>query len=288
MSAIAYVDGAYRPVRSAAVSIQDRGFQFGDGVYEVWPVRQGRLADCSGHMQRLYRSLRELRITAPVTEKALLVILNETARRNRVREGLVYLQITRGVAARDHAFPSPEPRATLVVTAKNLDQSALAKRLSSGVRVVTMPDIRWSRRDIKSVNLLPNALARQLAKEAGAAEAWFIDEQGLVTEGAASNAWILDASGALRTRPLSNDILHGVTRAVLIEVAARRQITVVETPFSVAEAKAAREAFMTGAASPLVPVIAIDGDQIGNGKPGALTEALRNAYLASSADADGV
>ncbi|MBY0564541.1 MAG: D-amino-acid transaminase [Hyphomonadaceae bacterium] len=281
MSAVAYVNGAYRSLNAATVSIQDRGFQFGDAIYEVWPVRGGRLADHDGHMQRLLRSLTELRIAIALSNRSLAVILREVVRRNRVHDGIVYLQISRGVAPRDHAFPSPPVPATLVVTAKNLDQSTLAKRLATGIRVITTPEIRWLRRDIKSVNLLPNVLARQSAKEAGAAEAWFVDGEGFITEGAASNAWIVDKSGALKTRQLSNDILHGVTRVVLMKLAQERQLTVVEAPFSLAEAIAAREAFITGAASPVVPVIAIDGKPVGDGKPGPVTKALRDAYLKS-------
>lgn len=279
MTGIAYVNGAYLPLRAAAVSVQDRGFQFGDGIYEVWPVRNGKLSDSDGHMQRLYRSLAELRITAALNARSLFVVLNEVVRRNRVRDGIVYLQITRGAAARDHAFPALGIPVTTVVTAKNLDQKALAARVRTGVRVVTTPDIRWSRRDIKSVNLLPNVLARQRAKEAGAAEAWFVDDEGLITEGAASNAWIVDQEGVIKTRPLSFDILHGVTRSVVLKAAEERQITVMETPFTVAEAMAAREAFITGAANPLTPVIAIDGQRIGNGQPGPLTATLREAYF---------
>lgn len=279
MTEIAYVNGAYAPVRSAAVSILDRGFQFGDAVYEVWPVRGGKLRDADAHLLRLWRSLRELRIPAPMSEAALRLVLEEVRRRNRVRFGIVYLQISRGAAPRDHAFPAPAVTPTLVITAKTLDRSAFEKRVTEGVKVITVPDIRWARRDIKSVNLLPNALARQAAKEAGAFEAWLVDDEGYITEATASNAWIVDADGQLRTRGLSNDILHGVTRAKLIEIARERQIQVVETPFTIAEAKAAREAFISAATNPATPVVAIDGAMIGDGRPGPITKSLRDAYL---------
>jgi D-alanine transaminase len=279
MTEIAYVNGAYAQVRSAAVSILDRGFQFGDAVYEVWPVRGGKLRDADAHLLRLWRSLRELRIPAPMSEAALRLVLEEVRRRNRVGFGIVYLQISRGAAPRDHAFPAPAVTPTLVITAKTLDRSAFEKRVTGGVKVITAPDIRWARRDIKSVNLLPNALARQAAKEARAFEAWLVDDEGYITEATASNAWIVDADGQLRTRGLSNDILHGVTRAKLIEIARERQIQVVKTPFTIAEAKAAREAFISAATNPATPVVAIDGAMIGDGRPGPITKSLRDAYL---------
>lgn len=279
MSAIAYVNGAFVPLRAAAVSIQDRGFQFADAVYEVWPVRGGKARDSEAHFARLWRSLAELRIDAPMGETSLRFVIREVMRRNRVQEGLVYLQISRGVAPRDHAFPNPMPAPTLVITAKNLDARAAAKRAREGVKVITTSESRWARRDIKSVNLLPNALARQAAKEAGAFEAWFVDAQGLVTEATASNAWIVDAGGRLRTRLLSNDILHGVTRAKLIEVASELQLSVLEEAFTLAEACAAREAFISSATNPATSVVAIDDKPIGDGRPGPVVAALRAAYL---------
>lgn len=285
MSAIAYVDGAYAPLDRARVSVIDRGFQFGDAVYEVWAVRNGRLFDAEAHMVRLHRSLAELRIAPPMSERALWAVINETVRRNRVRFGIVYLQISRGAAPRDHAFPASEVRPTLVVTAKSLDLRALAKRSEDGVKVISAPDIRWARRDIKSVNLLPNVLMRQQAKEAGAFEAWFVDEKGFVTEGTASNAWIVDTEGRLRTRGLSTDILHGVTRATLLTLARERQMKVSEEPFTIDDAKRAREAFISAASNPAVPVVAIDGTSIGDGRPGPITKALRAAYLGAESGA---
>lgn len=280
MRGVAYVNGAYMPLAHARVSIQDRGFQFGDGVYEVWPVRAGKMRDAQGHMSRLMRSLGELRIATPMGEAALWVVLREVIRRNRVRDGIVYAQISRGATrGRDHTFPSPPIMPTLVVTAKNLDSALLRKRAGEGVQVITLPETRWARRDVKSVNLLANVLARQTATEAGALEAWFVDRDGFVTEGTSSSAFIVDREGALRTRPLSNDLLHGVTRAAMMQAARNSGVKVIEAPFSVEEARAAREAFITHASNAAVPVIAIDGAPIGDGRPGPVARALRAAYL---------
>jgi len=279
MSRVAYVNGAYVPLAAASVSIQDRGFQFADSIYEVWAVRGGRLFDADEHMSRLQRSLAALRLTSPLAERGLWAVILETIRRNRVRDGIVYVQISRGAANRDHVFPPPGTKPTLVITAKNLDQRAIAKRAETGVSVITLPETRWARRDIKSTNLLANALARQQAKEQGAFEAWFVDEEGLITEGTSSNAWIVDADGVIRTRPLSNDILHGITRATLLRIARERQMKLEERAFTPAEAKAAREAFISAASNPAVPVVAIDRATIGDGRPGPVAQALRAAYL---------
>jgi len=279
VSRVAYVNGAYVPLTAARISIQDRGFQFADSIYEVWAVRAGRLFDAAEHMARLWRSLGELRIVAPMSEASLWAVLRETIRRNKVRDGIVYVQVSRGAASRDHVFPSPPVKPTIVITAKNLDQRAIAKRAETGVKVITLPETRWARRDIKSTNLLPNALARQQAKEEGAFEAWFVDADGFVTEGTSSNAFIVSADGVIVTRPLSNDLLHGVTRAALIRVAQERQMRVEERAFSVEEAKGAIEAFISAASNPAVPVIAIDGATIGGGSPGPVAKALRAFYL---------
>lgn len=279
MSRVAYVTGRYTPLRYASVSIQDRGFQFADSIYEVWAVRRGVICDLRGHLDRLWRSLAELRVAPPMSEVSLLAVLRETMRRNRVHDGIIYLQISRGAASRDHAFPSTPVNPTIVITAKNLDRATLEARGRNGVKVISAPETRWARRDIKTVNLLPNVLARQAAKEAGAFEAWFVDGDGFVTEGTSSNAWIVDAEGRLRTRGLSNDILHGVTRAVLLKLARERQLPVVEAAFTLDEAKAAREAFISAASNPAVPVVAIDNVPVGEGKPGPITLALCAAYL---------
>lgn len=279
MSRVAYVNGAYLPLRSASVSIMDRGLQFADSIYEVWAIRGGRLFDVDAHMARLQRSLAELRIAPPMNEAALMAVMRETIRRNRVTDGIVYVQVSRGAANRDHVFPPTGTKPTLIVTAKNLDRAAIAKRAAAGIMVISAPETRWQRRDIKSVNLLPNVLARQAAKEKGAFEAWFVDEGGYVTEGTSSNAWIVDANGVLRTRELSFDILHGVTRGAVLRLAQERQMQVEERPFTIEEAKTAREAFITAASNAATAVVEIDGVRIDDGKPGPVTEALRAAYL---------
>ena len=279
MSRIAYVNGAYRPHRAASVHIEDRGYQFGDGVYEVWAVFGGRLADAEGHFVRLARSLEELKIVAPMSRAALTVVLYELLRRNRVRDGLLYLQVTRGVARRDHAFPTPDTAPSLVITTRASDPAGTQARAAQGISVITLPENRWGRCDIKSVNLLPNVLAKQIAKDVGSGEAWFVDSEGLVTEGASSNAWIVDRDGVLRTRPTTSNILRGVTRSTLMQVIAAHGIKVEEDAFTPAEAKAAREAFITGAGALVMPVVAIDGQPIGNGHPGPVAEALRVAYI---------
>ena len=280
MRGVAYVNGAYVPLRAARVSIQDRGFQFADAIYEVWPVRGGRIIDSEAHRARLMRSLDELRIPRPMGEAAFWLVIRETMRRNHVRTGIVYVQVSRGATSgRDHVFPSPAVKPTLIVTAKNLDRALLRKRGEQGVKVITAPETRWARRDIKSVNLLPNILARQAAKEAGAFEAWFVDSEGFITEGTSSSAWIVDKNSVLRTRQLSRDLLHGVTRAAILQVARGRRLEVVEAPFTPADAKQAREAFLTHSSNAALAVIAIDGVTIGNGRPGPVTQALRAAYL---------
>ena len=279
MPKLAYVNGRFMRQAQAGVSIEDRGFQLSDGVYEVWAVFGGRLADAEGHFARLERSLNELEIPQPMSRAALTTVLRETVRRNRIEEGTVYLQITRGVAPRDHAFPSVATRPTLVVTARRGDPAAAEARAVAGVKVITLPDIRWGRCDIKTIGLLPNVLARQAAKTQGAYEAWLVDGQGLITEGAASNAWILDADGVLRTRDLGANILRGVTRRSLADLAREAGLTVEERAFTVAEAKGAREAFLTGAGSLVMPVVRIDEQDIADGRPGAVAKRLRALYI---------
>ena len=279
MGRIAYVNGRFVPHAEAAVHIEDRGYQFADGVYEVWAVFRGRLADSEGHFERLERSLGELQIPMPMSRAALQIVLKEALRRNRIRTGLLYLQVTRGVAPRDHAFPTPGARPSIVITAKAVDWAAAEARAARGIGVVTVPESRWSRCDIKTVSLLPNVLAKQAAKEKGAGEAWFVDELGLVTEGASSNAWIIDADGVVRTRDLNANILRGITRRSLMDIIAGEGLTVSERPFSVEEAKAAREAFITGAGTLVMPVVSIDGAAIGEGRPGPVAQRLRALYV---------
>jgi D-alanine transaminase len=279
MGRIAYVNGRFVPQGEAVVHIEDRGYQFGDAIYEVWALFDGRLGDAEGHFARLERSLSELSIAMPMTRAALTLVLRETVRRNRIREGLLYLQVSRGVARRDHAFPNPPVRPSVVMTVSATDRAAAEARAAKGVSVVTTPETRWGRCDIKTVNLLPNALAKQKAREAGAAEAWFVDELGFVTEGASSNAWIVDADGRLRTRDTNANILRGVTRHSLLEVIRREGLQVDERPFTPADALAAREAFITGAGTLVLPVIAVDGRPVGEGKPGPVAARLRRLYI---------
>lgn len=279
MSRIAYVNGAFVRHADASVHIEDRGYQLADGVYEVWAVFDGKLADAEGHFARLERSLSELRIGMPMGRGPLRILLRETLRRNRVRDGLVYLQITRGVAPRDHAFPHPDTPPSVVITAKRVDRAAAEARADKGAAVITVPENRWGRCDIKTVGLLPNALAKQAAREAGAVEAWFVDDLGLVTEGASSNAWIIDKSGALRTRDTQANILRGITRSTLMNVIAREGLKFEERPFTVEEAKEAREAFITGAGTLVLPIVRIDGTMLGEGAPGPVAKRLRQLYI---------
>jgi D-alanine transaminase len=279
MGRIAYVNGRFVPHGDAFVHIEDRGYQLADGVYEVWALFGGKLADAEGHFARLERSLGELRIDMPMSRRALTMVLKEAVRRNRVREGMVYLQVTRGVAKRDHAFPVEPVRPAMVITVSAVDRVASEARAARGVSVVTTPENRWGRCDIKTVGLLPNALAKQKAREAGAVEAWFVDELGFVTEGASSNAWIVDADGRLRTRDTNANILRGITRSSLFQVIAREGMTLDERPFTPAEAVAAREAFITGAGTLVLPVIAVDGKPVGDGKPGPVAARLRRLYI---------
>jgi D-alanine transaminase len=278
MSRIAYVNGRYRPHRDATVHIEDRGYQFSDGVYEVCEVKGGRLVDERRHLDRLQRSLAELRIRLPMTLPALSVVLHETIRRNRVDWGIVYLQITRGVARRDHAFPAPATPPAIVVTAKNLDPSRNEAIARDGMAVVTVPENRWARPDIKSVSLLPNVLAKQVAREQGAREAWFVDTKGFVTEGSSSNAWIVTRDRKLVTRPADQAILCGISRTVLLEAIRAQGLVLDERPFTVAEAAAAAEAFVTSASQTVLPVVRIDGAPVGTGAPGPVAAALRREF----------
>ena len=279
MSRIAYVNGRYVPHGSASVHIEDRGYQFADGVYEVCEVARGYIVDMTRHLDRLDRSLRELRIAWPMGRKALETVMREVVRRNRVINGLVYLQVTRGVAKRDHFFPAAETAPAIVVTAKRTDPRLAASKAEKGIRVITVPEYRWERVDIKTVGLLPNVLARQQAKEAGAQEAWFMDQDGTVKEGAATNAWIVTGEGTLVTRPAEFGILKGITRATVMDIARRENIKVEERAFTIEEALAAKEAFITAASTVVMPVVAIDGKTVANGHPGSVTLALRAAFF---------
>lgn len=278
MSRIAYVNGRYVPHGDAAVHIEDRGYQLADGVYEVCEVRAGRLVDERRHMARLNRSLGELRIAWPMAASALAVVMREVVRRNRVRDGIVYVQVTRGVAPRDHAFPVNDPLSAVVVTARSVDIPAREKRAGEGVAVLTVPDNRWGRVDIKTIGLLPNVLAKQAAREAGAYEAWFVDRDGFVTEGSSTNAWIVTGDRTVVTRFTDNAILSGITRAGVVGLVAAEKLRFEERRFTVAEALAAREAFITSAGAIVTPVVRIDGRKIGNGRPGEIATRLRAAF----------
>ena len=277
MSRVAYIDGVYQPLNRPGIMVEDRGYQFADGVYEVCAIRGGVLCDEDAHLARLERSLGEMDMPLPMSLPALKLVMRETIRRNLVRDGLVYVQISRGVAPREHSYGAGlQP--VVVVTARPIDRQKRAAIMQNGIAVVSVPDQRWARCDIKSISLLPNVLARQTARNQGVAEAWQIGEDGFVTEGAATNAWIVDAEGCLRTRPAGPEILNGITRQVLMQCAAELGLKVHETPFTLDEAKAAQEAFSTASTMSVFPVVSIDGAKIADGKPGALAQKLSDAY----------
>ncbi|MCA0249938.1 MAG: D-amino-acid transaminase [Proteobacteria bacterium] len=286
MARYAYVNGRYVDHREASVHIEDRGYQLADGVYEVVGVRGGKLIDEVPHIDRLDRSLRELRIGWPVSRNTLGFIIRELMRRNRLHDGLVYMQVTRGVARRDHAFPTTPVKPALVLTTKNTKH--IVADTGPGVAVKSQPDIRWGRCDIKTVALLPNVLAKQAARESGAYEAWLVDGKGCVTEGASTNAWIVTGEGELVTRQTDNGILAGITRHTLRSICDSLQLKLVERPFTLAEAKKAKEAFITSATSFVTPVVKIDGDPVGDGKVGDMARRLREEYVRFSETGEAV
>lgn len=274
----AYVNGRYVPHNDATVHIEDRGYQFGDGVYEVVTIVDGQMVDEAPHLDRLERSLSEIEIPMPVSREVLRMLMRELIRRNGVHNGILYMQITRGVAPRDHKIPiSPRPPA-LVMTTKHVD-FARQPKFSDGVKVVTVPDIRWQRCDIKTILLLPNCLAKTAAARADAYEAWMVAEDGNVTEGSSSNAWIVTHEDRLVTRHVSNEILNGITRRSIMKIAEEEGIAFEERAFTVDEAKAAREAFTSSATSFATPVVQIDETIIGTGEPGPLSRRLLEAYM---------
>lgn len=278
MSRIAYVNGQYVSRKQAAVHIEDRGYQFSDGVYEVCEVRGGRLVDQRRHMERLVRSLGELRIRLPMPLSALSVVLHEVVARNRIRDGIVYIQVSRGVARRDHPFPAPSTKPAIVVTANALDMSKAEAMAAEGVAVITLPDNRWERVDIKAIALLPNVLAKQAAREQGAREAWYVDKENRVTEGSSSNAWIVTRDGKVVTRQADHGILKGITRTVVIDTLRAQGLELEERPFTVEEAYEAREAFLTSASQFVMPVVRINDRPVGNGAPGLVSAALRRDF----------
>ena len=276
MSRIAYVNGRYLQHRDANVHIEDRGYQFADAAYEVIAIRKGELIDEAMHVKRLARSLGELRIARPMSDRALGSVMREVVRRNGVVDGSIYVQVSRGVAPRDFPFPKGVKPAVVMIARRGRGPNPAL--IEHGVGVITIPDIRWARPDIKAVALLPNALGKQRAREAGAYEAWQVDRDGNVTEGTSSNAWIVTAAGEVVTRQADNSILNGVTRLGLISLFEREGLRFVERPFSVAEAKAAREAFLTSTTNFVLPVVSIDGAPVANGYPGSIARKLRAAY----------
>lgn len=278
MTRIIYVNGTYKRYADAAIHVEDRGFQFADAVYEVIEVRGSRLVDATRHLARLETSLRELAITPPMSEAALRHVIAEVVRRNHVRDGIVYLQVSRGVGPRDFALPGPETSPTLVVFARTQRAERVSQLAEAGIAVKTLPDNRWDRCDIKTVMLLPAILAKDAARREGAREAWFLDSDGAITEGASSNAWIVTAEGILVTRPLGREILPGITRSTVIDVAKAEGLNVEERPFYRAEALHAREAFITSATNTVMPVVKIDNDPIGDGRPGPLARRLRSRF----------
>jgi D-alanine transaminase len=274
VSRIAYVNGRYEALSRAGVSIDDRGLQFADGVYEVIAVLNGVQLDEAAHHRRLQQSLAALELNWPCTPRVLPRLIAEVIKRNRVRDGLVYVQITRGVAPRDHPFPPAGTPSTLIITAKPYDFSKRASAARQGADVITMPDIRWRRCDIKSISLLPNVLAKEQARRSGAMEAVFVDDAGMVTEGGSTNMWMVDHGGALITRPLGPEILSGIARETLMRVARKSGIKIVERRFSVAEMRSAHEAFFTSTTAPCMPIVRVDDKSIGNGVVGSVCLAL--------------
>jgi D-alanine transaminase len=277
---VTYVNGRYLRHAEAGVHVEDRGLQFGDSIYEVCNVSGGDLIDEAPHLDRMERSLREIGMADAMDRGALKLVMREVVRRNRVRHGFLYMQITRGTARRDHAVPDAPLRPNLIVSARSVSPGVLEKKLASGVKAISRPDERWARRDIKTTQLLPNVLVRTEAKKAGALEAWLVDADGYVTEGAVANAWIVDAGGRVITRELSHDVLPGVTRQVILQAAAEAQLPVLERKFTVAEALAAREAFISSSTSTAIAVVELDGKTIGNGQPGPLTRRIHELYAA--------
>jgi D-alanine transaminase len=277
---IAYVNGCYLAHEEAGVHIEDRGLQLGDAVYEVVAVSSNRFVDEEEHLDRLERSLREVEIAMPMGRPALKLVFREVVRRNGLRNGFLYLQVTRGAFRRDHPIPSQGQRPTLILTALHVNRAQQDARDEKGIAVITKPDLRWGRCDIKTTQLLGNLLAKTAARRAGAHEAWLVDGDGFVTEGASTTAWIVTAGGEIITRPLTDAILPGVTRRVILAVAEEAQLKVSERPFTPAEAQGAREAFISSASGPAVPVIRIDGEMVGGGVPGPVTRRVRELYRA--------
>ncbi len=280
MPRIVYVNGDFVAEQDAKISVFDRGFLMADGVYEVTTVVGGKLIDFASHMARLRRSLAELRMDAPADEAELLAIHRELVRQNGLDEGLIYMQVTRGAADRDFAFPPAGTPTTLVLFTQALPVLE-RENVRTGIKVASVPDLRWARRDIKTVQLLAPSLAKMEAKERGADDAWMVADDGFVTEGSSNNAYIVKDRTVV-TRPLSNAILHGITRAAVLKLAASSDVSFEERAFTLDEAKDADEAFITSASAFVTPVVAIDGAAVGTGQPGPVTKRLREFYIAES------
>lgn len=277
MARYAYVDGIYQRMDQPAIYVEDRGYQFSDGVYEVLAVRSGSVIDETAHLKRLDYSLSELEMPWPVSRAVLQHIVREVIRRNRIRNGLIYIQISRGVTARDHYCP-PNVHPVLVVTAKHVSPAERERVLSAPQKIMTVPDIRWGRPDIKSISLLPNIMARRMAKQNALDDAWMVDRDGYITEASAANAWIVDQAGKLRTHPLGTAILGGVTRQVISTMIEQLNIQFEERPFTVAELETARECFSTASTLVITPVGQVNGKQIGDGKAGDVTKRIAELY----------
>lgn len=278
MNRISYVNGRYLPHAYALVHIEDRGYQFSDAVYEGFEIHQCELVDFDKHIARLKRSMGELRMSAPHFMPALKIIFRELIRKNKVIDGFAYLQISRGVAPRNHAFPPSSTPSSLVMTVRSINRENVRKIMEEGIKVISFEDMRWSRVDIKTVSLLPNVLARQAAAEQGAGEAWLIDKDEFITEGSASNAWIANDKGQIITRSIDGNILAGITRDVVMNTAATLGFEIVEAKFTLKEAYDAKEAFNTGASSLVTPVVQINDTPVGDGSVGPLVRALQAAF----------
>ena len=277
MSAVSYVNGAYMDHKDAKVNIEDRGYQFADGVYEVFAVINKKIVDYDGHLERLFRSLKEISLDSPIVYDAYLFHIRNLIKKNNIIDGLIYLQISRGVAQRDFKFPK-NTKPSIVITARSISMGDYFSKFEKGIKVKITEDLRWKRVDIKTINLLPPVLAKQSAVENGCDEAWMIDSEGYITEGSSSNAWIL-INNKLITTPANNSILKGITRTSLIKALKKKKIKLIEKRFNIKDIKNANEAFITSATQFVMPVIKVDNNKIGNGKVGKYAHVFKDAYM---------
>ena len=277
MSNISFVNGVYIDQKDAMVNVEDRGYQFADGVYEVFAVIKKKIVDYDGHINRLYRSLNEISLKSPIVKDAYLFHIRNLIRKNKINDGLIYLQISRGVAQRDFKFPE-NTKPSLVITAKSISMDSYYSKFNKGIKVKITDDLRWKRVDIKTLNLLPPVLAKQKAVENGCDEAWMIDSDGFITEGSSSNAWIL-IKDKLITTPATTSILKGITRTSLINALKKKKIKFIEKRFNKNDIKIANEAFITSATQFVMPVVKVDNIKIGNGKVGKYANLFKEAYM---------